>query len=85
MLREFQEEIMRLKAELAASASQLESSAQPQEQRVERIVERALSPEEIVAMRAQMERDMQQEAVQQGEPLNADTLAKVEEHACTML
>ena len=77
MLREFQEEIMRLKAELAASASQLESPAQPQEQLVERIVERVLSPEEVVAMRAQIEQEMQQEAVQQGEPLNADTLAKV--------
>ena len=77
MLREFQDEISRLKAELAATASQAQPSAQPQQQQVERIVERALSPEEVLAMRAQMEQEMQQEAVQQGELLDADTLAKV--------
>lgn len=81
-MREFQEEIMRLKAELAASASQLQAPAQPREHRVERIVERALSPEEVLAMRTQMEQEMQQEAVQQGEPLDADTLAKVSHHLC---
>lgn len=77
MLREFQEEISRLEAELAAGASQLHTPAQAQEQRIERIVERALSPEEVLAMRAQMEQEMQAEAVQHGEPLDADTLAKV--------
>lgn len=77
MLREFQEEISRLKAELAAGASQPHTPAQPEEQRIERIVERALRPEEVLAMRAQMEQEMQAEAVQQGEPLDADTLAKV--------
>ncbi len=77
MLREFQDEILRLKAELAATASQPQPSAQHHEQRVERIVERPLSAEEVLAMRAQMEQEMQQEAVQQGEPLDAETLAKV--------
>jgi len=77
MLREFQDEILRLKAELAATASQAWPSAQHHEQRVERIVERPLSAEEVLAMRAQMEQEMQQEAVQQGEPLDAETLAKV--------
>lgn len=77
MLREFQEEIQRLKAELASSAASLQTLPQPQEQRVERVVERALSPEEVMAMRVQMEQEMQQEVVQQGEPLDADTLVKV--------
>ena len=77
MLREFQDEILRLKAELAATASQAQPSAQHHEQRVERIVERPLSAQEVLAMRAQMEQEMQQEAVQQGEPLDAETLAKV--------
>jgi len=77
MLREFQDEILRLKAELAATASQAWPSAQHHEQRLERIVERPLSAEEVLAMRAQMEQEMQQEAVQQGEPLDAETLAKV--------
>ena len=77
MLREFQEEILRLKAELSASVSQIAPSAQQHEQRVERIVERALSPEEVLAMRLQMEQEMQQEAVSQGEPLDTNTLAKV--------
>ncbi|KAL3155594.1 Envelope glycoprotein gp160 [Trebouxia sp. C0009 RCD-2024] len=81
MLREFQEEISRLKAELAAGASQPHTPAQPEEQRIERIVERALRPEEVLAMRAQMEQEMQAEAVQQGEPLDADTLAKIHEEA----
>ena len=82
MLREFQEEILRLKAELAASTSQVQPSAQSQEQRVERIVERALSPEEVLAMRVQMEQEMQQEVVEQGEPLDSETLAKVCLHTC---
>lgn len=77
MLREFQDEILRLKAELEAAASQPHTPAQPEQQRIAHIVERALSPEEVSAMRAQMEREMQAEAVQQGEPLDADTLAKV--------
>ena len=77
MLREFQDEILRLKAELEATASQSQLAAQPLEHRVEHVVDRALTPEEVSAMRAQMEREMQQEAVQQGEPLDAETLAKV--------
>lgn len=77
MLREFQDEISRLKAELEASASQAQTPAQPQKQRSERLVERALSPEEILAMRMQMEQEMQLEAVQQGEPLDAEIIAKV--------
>ncbi|DBA69276.1 hypothetical protein WJX79_007614 [Trebouxia sp. C0005] len=81
MLREFQDEILRLKAELAATASQAQPLAQHHEQRVERIVERPLSAEEVLAMRAQMEQEMQQEAVQQGEPLDAETLAKIHEEA----
>ena len=77
MLREFQEEILRLKAELEASAAQAQAPLQPLEQQIQRIVERPLSADEISAMRAQMEQEMQQEAVQQGEPLGTDTLQRV--------
>ena len=50
---------------------------QPLEQQVQRIVERPLSVQEISAMRAEMEKEMQQQAVQQGDPLGAETLHRV--------
>ena len=36
-----------------------------------------VSPEEMQAMREQMEQEMQQEAVEQGELLHAETIARV--------
>lgn len=77
MLREFQEEIARLKAELASGSSRAPAVAVVADQLVQRVVEREVSPEEMQAMREQMEQELQQEAVQQGELLHAETIARV--------
>ena len=77
MLREFQEEIARLKAELAGGTPSTQAVPEAPEQLVQRVVERQVSPEEVQAMREQMEQEMQQEAVEQGELLHAETIARV--------
>lgn len=77
MLREFQEEIARLKAELAGGSTSTQAVPEAPEQLVQRVVERQVSPEEVQAMREQMEQEMQQEAVEQGELLHAETIARV--------
>ncbi|KAK9824688.1 hypothetical protein WJX72_012423 [[Myrmecia] bisecta] len=83
MLREFQEEILRLRRELEqAAAGQLTGVGIDEGGHVvvEKVVER-VDPEEVEHIRAQLEAEMRQDLENQGHELDPETLDKVREDA----